>query len=462
MSEALVKALIQELGQEMVLQGAAIDERYKTDWSRQYHHEPLVVVRPDTTEAVSTVMRLCHAHRHPVTVQGGMTGLVGGAQTSTGDVVLSLERMTGVQEIDADAATMTVWAATPLQVVQEAAQAQGMYFAVDLGARGSCQIGGNISTNAGGNRVIRYGMMREQILGLEVVLADGTVVTSLNKMLKNNAGYDIKQLFIGAEGTLGVITRAVLRLYPAPQDTTCALCVVPDYEAVLRFLGRARRQCGASLLAFEAMWPDFYEFMTQKIPGIETPVACHGQLVVLIECDSGASGMSQETFEAFVGGALEQGEISDAAIASSLKQAQAFWKIRDSVSEFPVRLAPYTSFDVSLPIRQIGSFVQTLRARFEQRIPGAVSLYFGHIGDSNLHVVVHVPREFGVFPKALIEEVVYGLVGECQGSISAEHGIGTRKKAWLGHSRTQAEIDLMRKIKQALDPHDILNPGKVL
>jgi len=461
MSDVLLKALIQALGDERVLHGAAIEDRYRTDWSGQYHHDPLAVVRVQGTEDVATTLRLCHAHRHPVTVQGGMTGLVGGGQTGVGDVVISLERLAGVQEIDADAATMTVWAGTPLQAVQEAAQEQHLYFAVDLGARGTCQVGGNISTNAGGNRVIRYGMMREQVLGLEVVLADGTIVTSLNKMLKNNAGYDIKQLFIGAEGTLGIITRAVLRLHPAPEQTTCALCVLPSYEAVLRFLSRARKQCGASLLAFEAMWPDFYGFMT-RLPGIETPVQADGQMVVLVECDSGPSGLSQDAFETFVEQALEGEEITDAAIASSLKQAQAFWKIRDSVSEFPVRLSPYTSFDVSLPIRQIGRFVEQLREQFQSRIPGSVSLYFGHVGDSNLHVVVHVPRESGGFPKPLIEEVVYGLVGDYQGSVSAEHGIGTRKKAWLGHTRNEAEISLMSRIKQALDPLGILNPGKVL
>lgn len=461
MSDVLLNALIQALGDERVLCGAAIEDRYRTDWSGQYHHDPLAVVRVQSTEDVATALRLCHAHRHPVTVQGGMTGLVGGAQTGAGDVVISLERLAGVQEVDADAATMTVWAGTPLQTVQEAALAQHLYFAVDLGARGTCQVGGNIATNAGGNRVIRYGMMREQVLGLEVVLADGTVVTSLNKMLKNNAGYDIKQLFIGAEGTLGIVTRAVLRLHPAPAQTICALCVLPGYETVLRFLNRARKQCGASLLAFEAMWPDFYGFMT-GLPGIETPVQADGQMVVLVECDAGPSGLSQEAFESFVEQALENEEITDAAVASSLKQAQSFWKIRDSVSEFPVRLAPYTSFDVSLPIRQIGEFVDQLRVALESRIPGSVSLYFGHVGDSNLHVVVHVPRQTGVFPKAMIEEIVYNLVGDFQGSVSAEHGIGTRKKPWLGHTRNQAEIDLMHRIKQALDPLGILNPGKVL
>src|SRR5690606_35316475 len=260
-----------------------------------------------------------------------------------------------------------------------------------------------ISTNAGGNRVIRYGMMREQVLGLEVVLADGTVVQQLNKMLKNNAGYDLKQLFIGSEGTLGVVTRAVLRLFPAPEQTRCALCVLPDYDAVLRFLKRCRQHAGATLLAFETMWPDVYGFMTQKVPGIQSPVSADGQMVVLMECDGGAAGISAEAFEALIEHALENGEVSDAALSSSVKQTQDFWRIRDSVSEFPKLIAPYASFDVSLPIRDIGRYVQALQRELAQRIPGSTSLYFGHIGDSNLHVVAYCPIHSRAFPKAEIE-----------------------------------------------------------
>lgn len=463
-SEVLLIALKTQVGQDHLLLGTEIDERYKTDWSRAVKHEPLVVVRPKTTEQVSATLRLCHEHHHPVTVQGGMTGLVGGSQTNPGDVVISMEFLQGVQEIDTVASTLTVWAGTPLQRVQEAAQAQGLYFAVDLGARGSCQIGGNIATNAGGNRVIRYGMLREQVLGLEVVLADGTVLTNLNKMLKDNAGYDLKQLFIGSEGTLGIVTRAVLRLHPLPTQTLTALCAVPNDEAVLDVLSRIRPEAGPSLLAFEVMWPDFYAFMTERVEGIRSPLS-HSQpdsRVILIEFAAGQSGIDNAALESMLEQASDAGLVTDAVIAQSGTQAESFWRIRDSVSEFPILFSPYTSFDVSLPIQTIGRFVTQLKGEILVQFPTAESLFFGHIGDSNLHIVVHVPGERASFPKNKIDQIVYTLVKQFQGSVSAEHGIGTRKKPWLGHSRSAEEIALMKTIKAALDPHQILNRGKVI
>lgn len=458
----LIEDLMAALGEQQLLLGEQIEPRYKTDWSKARVCEPLVVVRPRSTQAVSVALKVCHDHGHPVTIQGGMTGLVGASQANDDDVVLSLEFLSGVQEIDASASCMTVWAGTPLQVVQEKAQAAGLYFAVDLGARGSCQIGGNIATNAGGNRVIRYGMMREQILGLEVVLADGTIVTSLNKMIKNNAGYDIKHLFIGSEGTLGVVTRAVLRLHAMPGETTTVLCALPDDDAMLGLLMRVRAAAGPSLLAFEAMWPDFFDFMTQRVSGNVSPFERAGQMAVLIEVTTGDTGLSSDALENLLGAAVTDGEIVDAVVAQSGKQAAAFWRIRDSVSEFPILFAPYASFDVSLPIRRIGEFARLLKSQLVDQIAGAQSLFFGHIGDSNLHVVVHVPGTRESFPKDAIDALVYGLVGQFEGSVSAEHGIGIRKKQWLTHSRTLPEIELMRTIKKALDPNEILNRGRVI
>lgn len=462
MSEALIRQLCEVVGEPQILVGARIDDRYKTDWSRAVHNEPLAVVRPRNTEDVAAALRVCHMHRHPVTVQGGMTGLVGGGQTNTGDVVISMELMQGVEEIDASASTLTVWAGTPLQRIQEAAESVGLYFAVDLGARGSCQIGGNISTNAGGNRVIRYGMLREQVLGLEVVLADGTVITNLNKMLKNNAGYDIKQLFIGTEGTLGVVTRAVLRLHPLPSQLLTAMCALPDDSAVLGFLSRVRHRASAGLLAFEVMWPEFYRFMTTRVGDLHAPLADNGSMVVLLECAGGDSGIAPEVLESLLQEAMEAGEVIDGVIAQSGKEAARFWEIRDAVSAFPKVLAPYAGFDVSLPIQAIGDFVRQLKRELAEELPSAESLFFGHIGDSNLHIVVHVPGDRASFPRVIIDQRVYGLVRQFSGSVSAEHGIGVRKKQWLGYSRSPAEIDLMRTIKAALDPHQILNRGRVI
>ena len=458
----LLHALCEAFGAAEVLTDQAIDERYKTDWSKATRAEPLAVLRPRDTADLSRALAICHQHGQPVTVQGGMTGLVGGSQVNAGEIVISLERLQGIEEIDPAASTMILWAGTPLQVAQQAAEQAGLYVAVDLGARGSCQIGGNISTNAGGNRVIRYGMMREQILGLEVVMADGTVINSLNKMLKNNAGYDLKQWFIGSEGTLGVITRAVLRLHPMPTESTAVLCALPDDQSVLTFLARAQQAAQASLLAFEVMWPAFYDFMTSRVPGNPKPIDVPGALTVLMECTTGAGGLSTQGLESLLEEAMESGEIVDAAIAQSGKESEAFWRIRDSVSEFPLLWSPYTSFDVSLPIQRIGEFVTTLQQRLVEQLPNAESLYFGHIGDSNLHIAVHVPGPRETFPKAEIEREVYELVRQFEGSVSAEHGIGTRKKQWLGYSRKEEEIQLMRTIKQALDPKNILNRGKVI
>ncbi|WP_243479041.1 FAD-binding oxidoreductase [Orrella daihaiensis] len=462
MSDSFIHDLRQALGDDQLLVHEQIEPRYKTDWSKASVCEPVAVVRPRSTEAVSAALKVCHAHGHPVTVQGGMTGLVGASQANDGDVVMSLEFLNGVQEIDATASCMTVWAGTPLQLVQEAAQAAGLYFAVDLGARGSCQVGGNIATNAGGNRVIRYGMMREQVLGLEVVLADGTIVTSLNKMLKNNAGYDVKQLFIGSEGTLGVITRAVLRLHAMPTETTTVLCALAHQDAMVSFLRRVRSMAGPSLLAFEVMWPDFFSFMTERVPGNVSPFERSDVMAVLLEVATGDAGLANDVLEGLLESALDAGELTDAAIAQSGKQADAFWRIRDSVSEFPLLFAPYASFDVSLPIQSVCEFVTTLKSQLAKDMACAQSLFFGHIGDSNLHIVVHVPGPRQTFPKDAIDAAVYELVKQYHGSVSAEHGIGTRKKPWLGYSRSPAEIEVMKVIKKALDPGQILNRGRVI
>lgn len=461
MSQALIQAFEQALGNAYVLTGEAIEPRYKTDWQKSATSEPLAVVRPANTEEVSAVMRLCHQHNQSVTVQGGMTGLVSGGLPEDGQVVLSMERLNGIEEIDPASSTMTVWAGTPLQVAQEAAVKADLYFAVDLGARGSCQVGGNISTNAGGNRVIRYGMMREQILGLEVVLADGTIVNSLNKMLKNNAGYDLKQLFIGSEGTLGIVTRAVLRLHARTAGYFTAFCGLSSPDAAVQLLAHLK-QVGGALMSYEVMWPDFYDFMTQRVPGVRTPLPTRNAAYALIELASDLSDHDQERYSGLLETAMEQGWVTDAAIAQSGKEAADFWRLRDAVSEFPVLWSPYRGYDISLPIGDMSRFVAKLQASFAQQFPTSECAHFGHIGDSNLHVVVHVPGPREAFPSAAVDECIYSAVREFGGSISAEHGIGLKKKKYLPYSRNESEIALMKLLKNSLDPKNILNPGKVL
>jgi FAD/FMN-containing dehydrogenase len=458
----VIGALREALGPEIVLVGEEVPERNRNDWSGLPPTRPLAVLRPRTTEQVSTALKLCHAHRQPVVSQGGLTGLVGGARAGDGEIALSLERMVGIEEIDPATATMTVLAGTPLERVQQAADAAGFLCPLDLGARGSCAIGGNIATNAGGNRVIRYGMTREMVLGLEVVLADGTVLPSLNKLIKNNAAYDLKQLFIGSEGTLGVVTRAVLRLHPKPSCVQAALCGLSSFESLIELLKGARAGLGPTLSAFEVMWSDYYRFVTTKTAGVRSPIGDEHMVYALVEAQGTDEAADNARFEAWLERMFEEGLIADAALAQSLAEAQSFWILRDAAGEFIQTLGPdHISFDIGLPTGQMGAYVETCRRQLEAELPGIIALFYGHIGDGNLHIVAAVPGA-SPQPKETIDGVVYELVREWGGTVSAEHGIGTRKKRWLPYSRTEEEIALMRTLKGALDPLGILNPGKVL
>ncbi len=459
----VVQALKSALGAEAVLTGGDIDARCRTNARGEFFPAPIALTRPRNTEEVAAILRLCHEHGQRVVPQGGLTGLCDGASPQAGDLALSLERMSGIEEIDSDACTLTALAGTPLEAIQDAAQKAGFLCALDLGSRGSCAIGGNVSTNAGGNRVLRYGMTRDLVLGLEVVLADGTVLRSLNKMIKNNSGYDLKQLFIGAEGTLGVVTRVVLRLHPRPSSTCTAVCGLRDFAHAVRLLRHVRGQLGGTLSAFEAMWPDFYQLATTRVAGHTAPLpAVHG-LYVLLDAWGPDQTVDQSRFDAVLASALEQGLIEDATIAQSAQQAANFWKLREAtMSEARRFWSPYVSFDVSIPVGRFGDFVADCRAQISARFPSAEHVYFGHVADSNLHAAVHVPATAsGRFPKREIEELIYGLVRERKGAVSAEHGIGLRKKAFLSYSRTPEEIRLMQVIKRALDPKGILNAGKL-
>ncbi len=435
------------LGEAMVLTGGAIGARYSSDQSETGEVAPLAAVRPRTTAEVSTALRICNRAGIAVIPQGGMTGLAGGGNPLGGEVVISLELMRGIEEIDASSATMTVKAGTPLEQAQQAAADAGLFLALDLGSRGSCQIGGNLATNAGGIRVIRYGMAREQVLGLEVVLADGTIVSSLIKMLKNNAGYDLKQLFVGSEGTLGIITRAVLRLHPPPGEIATVLCAVGSYDDVVGLLRRAQAELGG-VVAFEAMWRDYFAFNAAAL-GL-TFFNDEHPLWVILECTR-----DSDAIESFLGACLEDGLVRDAVIAQSQAQAREIWSVREGL---PIEKLPHLlNFDVSLPIALIGDFAAECGRTLHERWPASYNSFYGHVGDSNVHICVSAGEDSHV-----IDEIVYGVLRGYGGSISAEHGIGTLKRAYLGYSRSETEIALMRTIKKALDPKGILNPGKVI
>ena len=443
------------LGDAAILEGEHAKEAAHSNWSRL--GKPLAVLRPSSTAEVSRTLQLCHAASQPVVPWGGKTGLVEGANAE-GLLALSLERMNRIEDVDPAGGTMTVESGCILQNIQEAADAHGLFFPLDLGARGTATIGGNISTNAGGNRVIRYGMTREMVLGLEAVLADGTIVSSLNRLLKNNAGYDLKQLFIGTEGTLGIVTRAVLRLRPKPGSTVVALAAVDSFSALPRLLRHVERGLSGGLSAFEVMWADFYQLVTTPPAKGRAPVAYGHPYYVLIE----QLGSDEETdlaqFERVLGTALEEDIIADAVIAKSQAERSAIWSLRDDVAQC-MRNAPIFTFDVSLPIVEMEAYVADVRARLFGGWGEKTSLMvFGHLGDCNLHLIIGV-GDGGA--RHAIEAIIYGALEGRAGSVSAEHGIGLEKREYLPLSRSEPEIGLMRQLKGALDPKNILNPGKV-
>jgi FAD/FMN-containing dehydrogenase len=456
----LLDHLSAALGPGGLFAGDAMEPRHFTDWALAAAPEqrPLAVVLPRSTAEVAAVLSACNATGTPVVPQGGLTGLAGGATPVAGCIALSLARMRAIEEVDADAATLTVQAGAPLQSVQEAAEAAGFLFPLDIGSRGSCSIGGNVSTNAGGNRVLRYGMTRELVLGMEAVLADGTVLSSLNKMQKNNTGYDLKQLFIGAEGTLGIVTRLVLRLFPRPASLCTGFCALPSYDAVLDLLRRARAKLGGALSAFEVIWPEFYELATTA-HGVRPPVPRGHAIYVLLDSMGSDQARDDAAFHDLIEAALADGVVEDAVIAQSHRESREIWALRDSVAQFQRTFDPQTGFDVSVPIGRMQDFIDTCRAALTARYAAVRTLWFGHIADSNLHLLVKLEPDGPT--KTEIDDIVYDKVRAFGGSVSAEHGIGLLKKKYLAHSRTPAEIEVMRRIRAALDPAGILNPGKI-
>jgi len=464
--DKLIDDIREIVGDRGLLTGESVGER-SDSWPPAGGCQARAIVRPAATAEVSAVLRLCHAAGQSVVTHGGLTGLVGGSRVTPDDLVLSLERMTAIEPVDVINRTVVVEAGAPLQRVHEAAEAAGFLFPLDLGARGSATIGGNISTNAGGNGVIRYGMMREQVLGVEAVLADGTVISSMHNVIKNNTGYDLKQLFVGSEGTLGVVTRAVLRLRARPRSCNTALVAVPDFERLSAFLAHMDATLGGTLSAFEAMWNDFWRLIVGD-DGARNEERPHGRpldpthaFYVLVEATGGNETVDRQRFEEALQEAFEAGLAVDAVVAQSRQQRQDLWAIRDDIETMIRKLYPPLTFDVSLGIPMMDEYVNEVRSALTALWPAARMVSFGHIGDGNIHLVLSVGS---LDPEHVhgAEKVVYEALGRRGGVISAEHGIGLEKRAYLRHSRSAEEVALMRTLKQALDPKDILNPGKRL
>ncbi len=455
---AFVEVLTAALGGEGVVTGAEIGARYCADSSALAPCPPAALVRPRTTAEVATILRHCHAAGQPVVVQGGLTGLCGGATPKSGELAVSLERLSGIEAIDRDGATLTVRAGTPLAAIHEEVAPHGLMFALDLGARGSCSIGGNIATNAGGNRVIRYGMTRDLVLGLEAVLADGTVLSAMNVLAKNNTGYDLKQLFVGTEGTLGIVTRAVLKLHPAPRERLTALVAIADFKSLVAVLREARATLGGQLGSFEAMWSDYFEFAVARVLSGSRPFADPHPYYALIELEALAPETDAERFEVLLARLLETGLATDAVLARSLAESARLWRIRESAGELLADVKPVSAYDISLPLDGMSDYLAELKRRAAPLLGKWPLFIFGHLGDGNLHIVGSVANPADA---PSLDALVYNAL-EGFGSVSAEHGIGVLKRSYLGKSRTPVEVEIMKRLKATLDPRNILNPGRVL
>ena len=462
----LIDSLRAVVGAAHVLTGADDIAPFATDWRGRYSGEPLAIVSPGDTPQVAEVARLCARAGVAIVPQGGNTGLCGGATPIAGEVVVSLRRLRRVRDLDIANNTITVEAGCTLFEVQEAARQADRLFPLSLASEGTATIGGNLSTNAGGVQVLRYGNARDLCLGLEVVLADGRVWHGLRGLRKDNTGYDLKHLFIGAEGTLGLITAAVLKLYSRPRSTATAWASVPTPEAAVTLLTRLREKIGGRVTAFELVGRPALDLVLGNIPGGRDPLPLPSPWQVLIElADTMASDIAT-ALEDVLAEAIVARVVADAAIARNEKQARAFWALRENISEAQKIEGVSIKHDISLPVSRIPEFIERCDATLAQAFPGLRIVCFGHLGDGNLHYNQSKPQAQDnaafIGRTAAVNRIVHDLVAELGGSISAEHGLGQLKRQEILRYKSEVEMDLMRKVKQALDPHGLMNPGKVL
>ncbi|AYD04127.1 FAD-binding oxidoreductase [Neorhizobium sp. NCHU2750] len=455
----LLDALRAIVGDGFVKQGDGIPQRNWSDATEIPPLCPAALVLPGSTEEISKVLAACSAAGQTIVVQGGLTGLAGGARPQPGEIALSLERMQGIEEIDVASRTMTVRAGTPLYQVQDAAKEAGLHYGVDLGARGTCTIGGNVATNAGGVQALRYGVTRRNVLGIEAVLSDGTVLNGLNKLMKNNTGYDWPQMMIGSEGTLGVITRVCLSLSPAPPALQTALCAAASVADAAKALAELDRQFPGQLMTFEGMWREYME-VTDTYTSLPEPFDPRTELTLLIEAALGDDQAAQDRFTEVLASLLEEGLISDALVSQSLQDRQHFWAYREANYEFDRLIPGSAQFDISLPMNRMDDAIAEMRRQIASLAPGATMIAYGHMADSNLHLAI-LPADAADDLGAAVT-AVYDVVGQSDGSISAEHGIGILKRPYLSRSRSPEELALMRRLKNMLDPADILNRGRIL
>ena len=460
-----LKSIVGERG----LVEAAAEEPMLVDWRGQYRGKAAAVVKPASTEEVAQVVALLAAQRIPIVPQGGNTSLCGASvpDASGREVVVNLSRMNRVRAVDPDNNTMTVEAGCVLASLQQEADRHGRLFPLSLGSEGSCEIGGNLSTNAGGTAVLRYGNTRELVLGLEVVLPDGRVWDGLRGLRKDNTGYDLKQLFVGAEGTLGIITAAVLKLFPKPRSQATAFVALEDPAAAVALLGKLRESCGERITGYELLARVCIDLVLAHMPGTRDPFPERHPWYVLVELSDSAEGdalaaMLQQGLEDAAG----HGMVRDAALAASEAQRAALWKIREDVSEAQKQDGPSIKHDVSVPVSRVPQFIEKADAALAARFPGIRIVAFGHVGDGNIHYNCGKAERqdaqafFAESPQ--VNHVVYDIVTALGGSISAEHGLGVLKREEITRYKSGLELEMMRAIKRTLDPHGLMNPGKVL
>lgn len=412
-----------------------------------------MIVRPANTQEVSAVMALCHCAGQRVVTHGGRTGVAGGAFVAENEIVISLERMSRIEDICDVTNLATVQGGVTVEALQDAAAAKGLFYPVDLGAKGTATVGGTIATNAGGNRVLRWGMTRANVMGLEVVLADGAIVNAMNRLVKNNTGYDVKHYFIGSEGTLGIVTGAVMKLVPAPSSQSVAFVAVADQDALLRLLGEARRL--SILSAFEVMWPDYYDIVANS--GTDRRPLEPGQgIYVLIEAMGYNEDLDRQIFEQFLEKVYEAGIVVDAVTAASNKQVADLWRVREGSECIVHDMKPFVSFDISVDVRDVETVVAKAKANLSAVYPVLKTATFGHLGDNNIHIAVHVGPDT-VAQESNVERLVYRALREHGGAITAEHGIGQLKKEFLPEHKHPGEMQVMRRVRAALDPNGLLN-----
>ncbi len=436
------------------------------EWRGKFHGHTPLMLKPSSTAEVSAVLSICHETGTPVVPQGGNTGLVGGQIPFAGEVLLSLSRMNRVRHVDAAGAYLVAEAGAILADVQAAAEGAGLLFPLRIASEGSCTIGGNLSTNAGGENVLRYGTARDLALGLQVVLADGTVLDMLRTLHKDNTGYDLKQLFIGAEGTLGVVTAAALSLFPKPENTVTVFAGVSDPAAAIALLSRLQAASGGLISACEVIARFGLDLVLAHIPGTAHPLRSHAPWYLLVEATGPARFDLRGAFEDRLSRAADDGLVADAVFAASEAQRAALWKLRESLSEAQKKEGASIKHDISLPVARIPEFLEKATAAVTAKIPGARPCPFGHLGDGNIHFNISAPR--GADAAAFLAQweamahIVHDMVHAMGGSYSAEHGIGVLKRADMARYKSRPELDLMRALKRTLDPKNILNPGKLL